>query len=365
MTAAGANVIRSAPGDFVVALRDLIDHHNPPLLVVDGDETEWRSLTAQRSFTPALAREFPLAVAGVCRGDPGADLSQAARSVDLWLACDNPDVTSLASWELAFLGTPQAATLLITMTRSDATFARESWVYSLLQAGPEHQRWLRGRPPTTTRVAHDGERMRLTLEDGIGVIELVRPRRHNAFDSQMREAFCDAIDSAVAAGARALGISATGASFCSGGDLDEFGTLGDPVSAHFVRVTRSVAARLDALAIPTVVAIHGWSIGAGFELASFADYVLAADDTRLRLPEIGMGLIPGAGGTVGIPRKIGRAAFLDIALSGNEVTANEALALGFVDEVVSLHDQASRFRQILEQLAMSSARSAVDVQGLT
>jgi enoyl-CoA hydratase/carnithine racemase len=346
------NVVRVAAGDFVAALRDLIDEHSPALLVVEGDEAEWRSLTALEGFTPALAYESPLAVVGVCRGERRADLSQAARWVDLWLAGDGPDLTSLAAWESAFLVAPQAATLLITMTRSGATFAHESWVYSLLQAGREHRRWLRDLAPSTTNFSDDGERVRLSLERDIGVIELVRPQSHNAYDSQMREAFCDAIDAAVAAGARALGICAAGPSFCSGGDLHEFGTLRDPVSAHFIRVTRSVAARLDALTIPTVVAIHGWSIGAGFELASFADYVLAADDTQLRLPEIGMGLIPGAGGTVGIPRRIGRKAFLDIALSGSDVTASEALALGFVNELVSLQDQASRLRQILEEFVM-------------
>src|SRR5215831_14446168 len=92
-----------------------------------------------------------------------------------------------------------------------------------------------------------------------------------------------------------------GPSFCSGGDLDEFGTFPDPAIAHLVRLTRSVAALIAGARDRIVVGLHGMCLGAGIELPAFARHVVAAEDARLGLPELGLGLIPGAGGTVSLP----------------------------------------------------------------
>ena len=89
-----------------------------------------------------------------------------------------------------------------------------------------------------------------------------------------------------------------GPSFCSGGDLDEFGTRPDPGTAHLVRLTRSAARLVHRLRDRVEVDLHGWCVGAGIELPSFAGTVRAAADTRIALPELQFGLVPGAGGTV-------------------------------------------------------------------
>jgi len=79
--------------------------------------------------------------------------------------------------------------------------------------------------------------------------------------------------------------------------------------------------------------VHGNCIGAGVELAAFADRVVAAPGTRFRLPEVGMGLIPGAGGTVSVPRRIGRWRAAWWMLTGAELDLDTALAWGLVDEI--------------------------------
>ena len=97
-----------------------------------------------------------------------------------------------------------------------------------------------------------------------------------------------------------------GPSFCSGGDLDEFGTRPDPATAHMTRLARSPARLIHQLAARTIVQLHGAAFGGGIEIAGFAGVVEAHPDTRIALPEVGLGLIPGAGGTVSLTHRIGR-----------------------------------------------------------
>src|SRR5262249_35841822 len=97
-----------------------------------------------------------------------------------------------------------------------------------------------------------------------------------------------------------------GPCFSAGGDLAEFGDVGDPARAHAVRLARHPGWWIDRVAARTRAHPHGPCVGAGVELAAFAARVEAAPGTRFRLPEVGMGLLPGAGGTVSVRRRIGR-----------------------------------------------------------
>jgi enoyl-CoA hydratase/carnithine racemase len=131
----------------------------------------------------------------------------------------------------------------------------------------------------------------------------------------------------------AVHLRGAGPSFCSGGDLSEFGTTPDPVTAHLVRTTRSAGALLARCAPRVTAHVHGACVGAGCELAAFAGRVVAAADATFRLPELAMGLVPGAGGTAGLPRRIGRQRTAWLALTGEAIDARAALAWGLVDEL--------------------------------
>jgi enoyl-CoA hydratase/carnithine racemase len=98
-------------------------------------------------------------------------------------------------------------------------------------------------------------------------------------------------------------------------------------------VSRSPAALLLRCAAKVTAHLHGACVGAGIELAAFAGRVTAAPDTVIRLPEIGMGLIPGAGGTASLPVRVGRERTAYLALSGAALTAAEALRWGLVNEI--------------------------------
>lgn len=211
----------------------------------------------------------------------------------------------------------------------------ESFVYSTLQSGPEFAAWLATRAAPTPGAEsarsvvashRDGARLEITLD---------RPERRNAYSAEMRDALAAALEVAVADDSVAqVVLRANGPSFCAGGDLTEFGTLPDCATAHAIRSTRSVARLLASCASRCRVEVHGACVGAGVELPAFASRVVARSDAFFQLPEISMGLVPGAGGTASIPRRIGRQKTAYLALSGARIDAATALAWGLVDELV-------------------------------
>ncbi len=210
----------------------------------------------------------------------------------------------------------------------------ESLAYSTLQAGPEFARWLTERGPAGTPdlvdpvlAERDGDTLRITFN---------RPQRHNAFSTDARAALLEALTVAqLDPSVNGIVLSGNGPSFCSGGDLAEFGTFADPASAHLARTRHSPALALDALTArlgrSCRAEVHGRVAGSGLEMAAFCGWVEARDDSVFGLPELGLGLIPGAGGTVSVTRRIGRWRTAYLVLSGHTVDAQIARAWGLVD----------------------------------
>lgn len=269
----------------------------------------------------------------------------ATPSATVDIALDEGDERTLAAVDATVRAHPQASRMLVDVLRTlgdlDVGAGRhvaaglivESLAYSTLLAGPEHARWLDGRgrrgprhfDADPVRVERHGHRLELAL---------ARPENRNAFSAAMRDALFEALalpqlDPTV----EVVRITGDGPTFCSGGDLDEFGTTPDPVRAHEVRTRRSVGAALHRCPARTEVHVHGRCVGAGVELPAFADHVIADPDTTFHLPEVAMGLIPGAGGTVSLTRRIGRQATARFALAGDAVDAATALTWGLVDAV--------------------------------
>ncbi len=210
----------------------------------------------------------------------------------------------------------------------------ESLVYSTLQGGPEFASWYasyRAKPPPAPSLA---PAIVVHREQGRLCLRLNRPEKRNAFSSEMRDALCEALQIALCDDSiREVILTGEGPCFCSGGDLDEFGSYPDPATAHGVRSTRSPARLLAACADRMRSQLHGACIGAGIELPAFGARLLAAEDAFFQLPEVGMGLVPGAGGTVSLPRRIGRQRTAWMALSGLPIDAPTGLAWGLVDEL--------------------------------
>ncbi|MEU8896029.1 enoyl-CoA hydratase/isomerase family protein [Nocardia sp. NPDC048505] len=177
-------------------------------------------------------------------------------------------------------------------------------------------------------------------------VVLNQPGRRNALGAGMREELLAALTVAEAdPGIESVELGGSGPAFCSGGDLAEFGAATDPVAAYLVRLERAPWRVLDRIAGRVTVRVHGACVGAGAEIAAFGGRVVAAPDTWFRFPEIAMGLIPGAGGTVSVPRRIGRWRAAWLMLSGTPLAAREALRWGLVDEITESSGEADAFRR--------------------
>ncbi|MGE0741723.1 MAG: enoyl-CoA hydratase/isomerase family protein [Hyphomonadaceae bacterium] len=217
----------------------------------------------------------------------------------------------------------------------DAALDLESLAYSLLLASDEFKAW-RAAHPFPPR-AEPRERVRVGRSDAGWLIELSRPQARNAFDAQMRDALVEALDNVGADPTNApVELRGVGPSFSAGGDLAEFGAATDPGLAHLVRTTQSPGRLIWAMRERVTVRLHGACIGAGIEIPAAASRVVAAPGATMGLPEVSMGLIPGAGGCATIPRRIGRHRTLYWLLSGETLSAEQALHWRLIDAIEPL-----------------------------
>jgi enoyl-CoA hydratase len=232
---------------------------------------------------------------------------------------------------------PLAATALAVHLRAcegvdvNRGLALESGLYSMLQSGPEFRAWRGAQCGVTTE---DDDPVITIRTDETLHVSLNRPHRHNAITVGLRDGLHDALALAVVDDSiRHVVLRGIGPSFCSGGDLAEFGSRTDPVSAHVIRLARSPARLLHLLHDRLTVYVHGSTLGGGIEMAAFADRIVADPDSTFSLPELAIGLIPGAGGTISLPRRIGRQRTAALGIGGRSIDATTALEWGLVEAV--------------------------------
>ena len=236
-------------------------------------------------------------------------------------------------------GAPRAAALAAQLLRgieglpSDRALLFESSCYGLLQGSEEHARWLATRAASPGQSAAAGR----VVVDRCGAelhIVLDRPLSRNAIDRVMRDQLVEAFSVAAAdPEVRSIKLRALGAAFCVGGDLEEFGTTRDPAMAHLIRSRSLPALSIGARADILDAHVQGACIGAGLEIAALAARLTASSRAFFQLPELSMGLIPGAGGCVSVARRIGRQRTLLMILSGRRINAQTALRWGLIDAI--------------------------------
>jgi enoyl-CoA hydratase len=233
---------------------------------------------------------------------------------------------------------PHAAAVAVQLLRNlqglpvERALQLESICYGLLQGSAEHQTWLAGRVAASSVTAPG----KLTIERRDSVLDLLidRPQAHNAIDRPLRDQLFEAFTLAsLDAQIRSIRLRAVGAHFSVGGDLEEFGTTRDPVTAHLIRSRTLPAVALAPRAGIFDVHVQGACIGAGVEIAAFAARLTATADAWFQLPELAMGLVPGAGGCVSVPRRIGRQRAALMILSGRRINAPTALRWGLIDAI--------------------------------
>jgi 3-hydroxyacyl-CoA dehydrogenase len=181
------------------------------------------------------------------------------------------------------------------------------------------------------QAAADKPLVRFDVEDGIGVITIDNPPV-NALGPGVRDGIVEALEKGEAdPGVEAMVLIGAGRSFIAGADIRQFGKP----RAMPRRPAQEV---MDAATKPVVAAIHGYALGGGLEHALSCHYRIAVPSAKVGLPEVLIGILPGGGGTQRLPRLIGPKAAMEIIVSGRHVPAEEAKALGIVDEIVPGRD---------------------------
>lgn len=208
----------------------------------------------------------------------------------------------------------------------------------------------------------------VSVQDRVATVTLNRPEKYNAIGAKIAEELGAVLDEIEGGEARALIL--TGArekAFCSGVDLKERSAMtADEKWAHN-RKLNDFTNRLAKLQIPTIAAINGLALGGGFEMTLACDFRIMARHAEVALPEVGLGIIPGAGGTQRLPRLVGPSRAKEVILTARRIKAPEAEEMGLANKVVdaeSLLEEAEALARETARnspLAVAYAKAAVDV----
>ncbi|MFI4934237.1 MAG: enoyl-CoA hydratase/isomerase family protein [Caulobacterales bacterium] len=319
-------------------LRDLVDLEGAGMLVTEltGAAAAPISPTGAGVVRVGVHRQGPLPVEGLKPFD--ILLTADATAPRQWVSLPPDRIDEAVEGLKAQVARQPAAAavaaqiLRMTLKLSfDQSLALESLGYSMLLASEGFRAW-RAATPARDRPAENGPRVRIDQADGRLGLRLSRPASRNAFDARMRDELTEALTFALEhPDAPAVELSGDGPAFSAGGDLEEFGRATDAGAAHLIRTLRSPARLVRQLGDRLTARVQGACVGAGIEVTAAAARLIARSDAFFRLPEVSMGLIPGAGGTASIPRRIGRRGACYMAISGADIDLDTALAWGLVD----------------------------------
>jgi len=207
--------------------------------------------------------------------------------------------------------------------------------------------------------------------DEIGYVTLNRPQALNAYNLQMRDEHYQVLE-AIREDPEVRVAILKGAgerAFCAGADLAEFLTAPSPVIARQVRWERDVWGLFLSISKPLIAALHGYVLGSGIEMALCCDIRVASEDAQFGVPEMGLGIIPAAGGSQTLPRVIGKGYALEMLMSGRWIKAEEACRLKLVNQVVPREELLTAAEKLANKIkayspvALSYAKQAV-TQGL-
>jgi len=292
-----------------------------PLAIIDLDAGDaW----PENWFLP------PCPVIGVgSRDAPGAGLVDAVVEAPMTL---EGIVSQVRANPLAAAAVVELLRLLPSLSTEHCLIA-ESQAYAMLQGSAGHLAWR-----AHNRLEEGGAPgvVRTLRNDHVLEVVLDRPEQGNAIDRPMRDALYGAFQlAAIDPSIARVVLRGEGKTFSLGADLSEFGTTGDPATAHAIRAATLPAHMAQRIADRLEVRIQGACVGSGLELAAFAGRIVAGPKAWFQLPELSMGILPGAGGCVSLTRRIGRQRTALMILSGKRISASTALDWGLIDEIVN------------------------------
>ena len=199
------------------------------------------------------------------------------------------------------------------------------------------------------------------VDAGIATITFNRPKALNALNQVLLSEFSKALDQ-VAADESIRVLILTGAgekAFVAGADIGELATFSTLQAKHFSKAGHAIIAKLQELPIAVIAAVNGFALGGGSEIALGCDFIYAADTAKFGLPEIGLGLIPGFGGTQRLPRLVGANVAKELTFTGRMMSAAEAVQVGLVNKIVPA---AALMEEVLKTAKDIAAKGRVSLR---
>jgi len=211
------------------------------------------------------------------------------------------------------------------------------------------------------------ENIKLEYDGAIAILTINRPEKRNAVNNATVEEIDRALSEIEKSDLTRV-VILTGAgdkAFVAGADINELARRDTLLGRSESRGRQEVYTRIEALEIPTIAAINGFALGTGLELAMACTLRVASSFSKLGQPEVKLGIIPGAGGTQRLPRLVGMGRAMEMILTGEPITAEQALSIGLVNRVVapeSLMEEAKKLATVISsnpKMAVQYAKEAV------
>lgn len=189
-------------------------------------------------------------------------------------------------------------------------------------------------------------------DSGVGILTISRPEALNALNSQFFIELDDfLINASMKKGLKVLIITGEGKAFVAGADIAEMQKMSPAEGLTFSKVGQDAFARLVNLEIPVIAAVNGFALGGGCELAMACDFRIASTKAKFGMPEVGLGLIPGYGGTQRLSRLAGLGDAIFLILTGQMIDAAEAHRIGLVQKICEPENLLAEARNIALKIA--------------
>lgn len=203
----------------------------------------------------------------------------------------------------------------------------------------------------------------LEVKEGIAVLTFNRPKTLNALNAELLDELLNALNGLLTQeDVRVLVLTGAGEkAFVAGADITEIAQLNAVQAKLFSKKGHDAIGMLQNLPFPVIAAVNGFALGGGSEIALACDFIYASENAKFGLPEINLGIIPGFGGTQRLPRLIGKNMAKEMIFTGKMISADEAKALGLVNQVVkpeSLMDEVMKTASLITKKGRVSLREA-------
>jgi enoyl-CoA hydratase len=194
--------------------------------------------------------------------------------------------------------------------------------------------------------------VRVEREGGVAVLTVDRQEKLNALDGQVIEEIGQALLELESEGPRAIIVTGAGErAFIAGADIRAMSVM-DPIEAkRFSEIGHAAMALLDRSPIPTIAAVNGYALGGGCEVAIACDIRIAAENATFGFPEVGLGILPGMGGTQRLPRLVGPALAKELIFTGRRIGAEEARGIGLANRVVGQGEALNAARELAAEIS--------------